>query len=97
MAFYYRGGVWGDTCVVLVAEGLILAGWFSLYIDTSSDVGLYTFSVTIIFAMDTGPPSWPGGGLQTPKPPPPDPMSNDYSSDMLDNFVSKHVHAANIY
>ena len=59
----------GTTHVVLLTEGLILAGckYFRLYIDTNSDVGLYTLSFTVIFATGTGglrPPSiaW---GLET--------------------------------
>ena len=43
----------------------------SLYIDTSSDVGLYTLSFTVIFATDTGGLlPWPRWGLETPKTPP---------------------------
>ena len=68
MSFYIRTGE-GDwtTRVVLLTESLILAGCqhSSFCIDTSSDVGLYMLSFTVIFATDTGgsktPPPWPGG------------------------------------
>ena len=57
MSFYLRaGGRGGDaTCVVLLTEGLILAGcgYLSLYIDTSSDLGPHALSFTVIFAADT--------------------------------------------
>ena len=71
MSFY--GG--GTIRVVLLTDGLILAGYlyFSLYIDTSSYVGLYTLSVTVIFATDTGVSKTPLvclGVLQTHKIPP---------------------------
>ena len=53
---YERGGGRTGRCVVLLTEGLILAGclYFSLYIDTTSDVGLYTLSFTLMFATVIG-------------------------------------------
>ena len=46
----------GVTCVVLLIEGFILAGceYFSICIDTCSDVGIYTLYFTVIYATDTG-------------------------------------------
>ena len=52
---YEPGGGGGGICVFLLTQGLVLRvniGW--LLIDTSSDVGLYTCSFTVMFATDTG-------------------------------------------
>ena len=62
-----RGGGRDNTCVDQFIQGLILADceYVSLYIDTCSDVSLYTLSFTAIFATNAGgvrPPPWPWPG-----------------------------------